>query len=374
MMSKVFSSFKFSSKLLHSTSVMGVRTFSVHRTLLSPFAVMYSEFGDPSKVLSKREIELKEPQANEVSVKMLAAPINPADINTIQGVYGIKPPLPAVGGNEGVGEVTKVGDNVKDLVPGDRVILFGGATGSWRTNGVWNRDTLIKIPKATPVVSAATITVNCCTAYRMLQDFVSLKPGDTVIQNGANSAVGQAVMQIAKLWGIQTVNVIRSRPNLAEVVDWLKGLGATHVLTEEELRSKATQETLFSSVPKPKLALNCVGGKNATELMRTLAYRGIHVTYGGMSMQPVTVPTGQLIFKDIRIMGFWMTNWHKQQGNNNEVRQKMFDDLCVMAQKGELKPPPMNKVPIEKFEEAISQATEKSTGKKQLLVMDSVAM
>jgi trans-2-enoyl-CoA reductase len=330
---------------------------------------MYAEYGDPIKVLSKKEVQLKDPKSNEVVVQMLAAPINPADINTIQGVYGVKPQLPAVGGNEGVGNIIKVGGNVKDLAPGDKVIPLGGATGSWRTHAIWSREDVLKIPKSTPVVAAATITVNPCTAYRMLKDFVDLRPGDTVIQNGSNSAVGQAVIQLARIWGLRTVNVIRSRPNLSEVVDYLKGLGATHVLTEEELRSKSTMEELFSTIPKPTLALNCVGGKSATELMRMLDYKGVHVTYGGMSMQPVTVPTGQLIFKDIRIRGYWMSHWHKEQGDS-EPKQRMFDELCRMAEKGQFKPPPVNQVPIERFEEAIRQATEHSTGKKQLLIMD----
>ena len=49
---------------------------------------------------------------------------------------------------------------------------------------------------------------------RMLKDFVSLKPGDCVLQNGANSAVGQAVIQIAKTMGVTTVNVVRDREDI----------------------------------------------------------------------------------------------------------------------------------------------------------------
>lgn len=70
----------------------------------------------------------------------------------------------------------------------------------------------------------------------MLKDFVSLKPGDTVIQNGANSACGQYVIQLCKAWNLTSVNVVRNRPNIDELKDTLSKLGATHVLTEEELR------------------------------------------------------------------------------------------------------------------------------------------
>lgn len=63
-------------------------------------------------------------------------------------------------------------------------------------------------------VEASMFNVNPCTAYRMLKDFVALKPGDTVIQNGANSAVGQLVIQLCKIWGIKTVNIVRDRPDI----------------------------------------------------------------------------------------------------------------------------------------------------------------
>lgn len=57
------------------------------------------------------------------------------------------------------------------------------------------------------LVTACTLAVNPPTAYRMLKDFVDLKKGDTVIQNGANSGVGQAVIQIAKAMGYHTVSL-----------------------------------------------------------------------------------------------------------------------------------------------------------------------
>lgn len=61
------------------------------------------------------------------------------------------------------------------------------------------------------------LNVNPCTAYRMLKDFISLKPGDTVIQNGANSAVGQLVIQLCKLWNYKSINIVRDRINIQEL-------------------------------------------------------------------------------------------------------------------------------------------------------------
>ncbi|KAI8036554.1 hypothetical protein M5D96_010713 [Drosophila gunungcola] len=102
----------------------------------------------------------------------------------------------------------------------------------------------------------------------MLKDFVQLSPGDTVIQNGANSAVGQAVHQLCRAWGINSIGIVRDRPEIAELKQMLQCLGATEILTETEIRTS----DIFKSgkLKKPRLAFNCVGGKSATEVSRHL--------------------------------------------------------------------------------------------------------
>lgn len=134
-------------------------------------------------------------KSNEVLVRWLAAPINPADINQIQGVYPIKPPVPAVGGNEGCAVVEKVGTNVANLKVGDHVIPLNSGLGTWTQYGVYDASNLFHVDNSLPVYHAATLQVNPSTAYRMLKDFVQLSPGDFVVQNGANSAAGRYVIQ-----------------------------------------------------------------------------------------------------------------------------------------------------------------------------------
>lgn len=271
----------------------------------------YSEFGDPAKVIKIQEESVSDPANGEVLVKTLGAPINPADINTIQGKYPVKPQFPAVGGNECVSEVVAVGGQVGGLKVGDRVVPFATGLGTWRSHALYKECNLMKVPKSIGIAESATITVNPCTAYRMLKDFVPLQSGDTVIQNGANSACGQAVIQLCRAWGVECVGIVRDRPEFTKLRVYLKDLGAAEILTEEELRTtKIFKDKLFK---KPKLALNCVGGKNALEVSRHLDNHGIMVTYGGMSREPVIVPTASLIFKDLQFRGFWMTRWT----NNN---------------------------------------------------------
>ncbi|KAM4655789.1 enoyl-[acyl-carrier-protein] reductase, mitochondrial isoform 1-T1 [Amazona ochrocephala] len=208
--------------------------------------LLYERHGEPPAVVQLKDLEVAKLGDSDVHVKMLAAPINPADINMIQGTYAILSPLPAVGGNEGVGEVLEVGSRVAALKRGDWVIPATSGLGTWRTQGVFPERMLLKVPSDIPVLCAATLSVNPCTAYRMLADFETLAPGDSVIQNAANSGVGQAVIQIAKASGIKTINVVRDRPDLPKLVERLMALGADHVVTEEMLR-KPEMKDIFKA-------------------------------------------------------------------------------------------------------------------------------
>ncbi|XP_074832417.1 enoyl-[acyl-carrier-protein] reductase, mitochondrial [Carettochelys insculpta] len=331
-------------------------------------ALVYERHGEPARVLQLKDQERAELGHFGVHVKMLAAPVNPADINMIQGTYALLPDLPAVGGNEGVGQVVEIGSHVTSLKPGDWVIPIDAPVGTWRTDAVLSEGSLLKIPRNIPLLCAATLSVNPCTAYRMLADFETLEPGDSIIQNAANSGVGQAVIQIAAALGIKTINVIRDRPNLQELVHRLTSLGADHVVTEEMLR-KPEMNDLFKKVPKPRLALNCVGGRSTTDMLRHIQQKGTMVTYGGMAKQPVTVPVSAFIFKDVKLHGFWMTQWKKNQTQNKDRLTGMILNLCDLIHKGQLTAPVCTEVPLKDYQIALEASMRPFTSSKQILVM-----
>jgi mitochondrial enoyl-[acyl-carrier protein] reductase / trans-2-enoyl-CoA reductase len=260
--------------------------------------------------------------------------------------------LPCIPGNEGVGVVEEIGKDVKGICPGNKVIMTKPMQGTWRDLATFNEDVLRVVPDGLGIVEAATLTVNPCTAYRMLLDFKPVKEGLTVIQNGANGACGQNVIQICKAWGIKNINIVRNRPDINELKKYLQELGATHVLTEEELRST----TIFKDklIDKPSLALNCVGGKNALEVLRHLQHSGKMVTYGGMSREPVNIPTGALIFKNLSFHGFWMTAWNEKA--SPVVKDEMMADLISLMCDNKLKGPVHKMVKFNNYEEALSNA------------------
>ncbi len=118
-----------------------------------------------------------------------------------------------------------------------------------------------------------------------------------MVQNAANSAVGRSVIQIARARGLKTLNVVR-RP---ELIDELKALGADVVVTEDTDLRTSVEELCGGS--RPRLALNAVGGASALNLANALADRGTHVTYGAMGRQPLKIPNGLLIFREITFRG-----------------------------------------------------------------------
>lgn len=345
-------------------------------------AMVIEKHGQPKDVLGLKRIQVPKIKKDEVLIKFLASPINPSDINQIEGVYPIKPRFKeygAIGGNEGVAEVVSIGNSVKDVSVGDWVLPVTKAFGTWQTFASCQENELQKINKnGISKISASTITVNPPTAYRMLKDFVNLKKGDVVIQNGANSGVGQAVIQIANALNIKTINVVRDRPDFEKLAGDLHKLGATLVIKENDLRSNATRELVKSLGSPVRLALNCVGGKSASGITRLLGQNATIVTYGGMSKQPLTFGTGPFIFKNLRAAGFWISRWNLQASKQD--KQYMFDDLCELIRGGHLAEPWHEETKWElsdddetlnkKFMTALSKAGASYSNKKQIMTFE----
>jgi len=318
-------------------------------------AAIYETHGNPAEVLRVVDCPWRDPAPNEVVVKMSAAPINPADLNSIEGKYPIKAELPATPGMEGAGFVIESGTAVRDLAVGTQVIL-PHSFGTWREVAVIAADKLIAAPKEIDPIQAAMLKVNPIAAWRMLHDFVSLRPGDWLIQNAANSGAGQCVIQIARELGYKTVNVVRR----AELVDELCSLGGDVVLVDgENLRDEVAAATQRAPI---RLALNAIGGNNALRVAKCLASDGTMVTYGAMSLEPLSIPNGMLIFKNLRFTGFWVNKWY--DAATPAERAETFAPLFEMAKRGLLRTKVEKTYPLSEAKAAIAHASQnKRSGK-----------
>lgn len=256
------------------------------------------------------------------------------------------------------------GDPSSDLKKGDWVIPAASQFGTWRTHAVAEAGQLLKVNKEglTPM-QVATISVNPCSAYRLLRSYgpsaglkmpgLGMRPlevgsGEWFIQNGANSGVGRAAIQFGKLWGLRSINVIRDRDSV-EATEALKqelyDLGADVVVTDSQFQSREWKDQLAEITRKGReqigLGLNCVGGKSATAIARSLGEGGTMVSYGGMAKQPVALPVGLLIFKDIRFVGFWLSKWNEKDVSG---RKHMIEDILSLTRAGQFRDVPVEEV------------------------------
>jgi len=320
-------------------------------------AIRFHQFGKPAEVLGLEPLDLPPLAEGEVRLRILAAPVNPADLNLIEGTYGVKPPLPATPGIEGCGEVVE--SRSSEFAPGDRAIVLRRA-GSWASHLQISGEDLFKLPPGINPLQAAMLKVNPATAWRLLTGFTCPETGSWIVQNAANSAVGRCVIALVKVLGLRTANLVR-RPELR---DELLALGADQVMVDEDGSVDALKATFGKDLPG--LAFNCVGGESALRLMNLLAAGGTHVTYGAMARRPLTVPNGLLIFKDINIRGLWITKWI--EGAPKEEIAEVYGKLAAFMASGVLTMPVDRSFPLDEFRAAIERLGAADRSGKVLLV------
>jgi len=318
-------------------------------------AAVYEKHGNPAEVLHVETRPWPTPAADEAVVKMSAAPINPADLNQIEGKYPVRAELPATPGFEGAGVVAELGAAVNGLTTGALVILPHNI-GTWRDAIAVKADDLVVVPDAIEPVQAAMLKINPLTAWRLLHDYVDLQKGDWLIQNAANSAAGRDIVQIAHELGYKTVNVVRR----AELIDELRAEGGDAVLVDDEnLREQVKSATGGAPI---RLGLNSVGGDSALRLANCLAPGGTLVSFGAMSLQPLKIPTGLFIFKDLRFRGIWINKWYDNATPSE--RMETFRPLFEMAKRGLLKTKIEKAYPLKEVKAAVAHATQgKRSGK-----------
>ncbi len=320
--------------------------------------LLISENGPPAQVVRVAEHQLPELDPHDVRVRMKFAPVNPADLNVIHGNYGRKPRLPCIPGHEGSGVVEEIGADVASLSVGDPVIPLLGA-GTWTQHLVAAEHFFAKLPAAIDLAQAAMLRINPSTAWLLLREYVPLVEGDWIAQNAGNSAVGRALIQIAKKQGIRTLSFVR-RP---ELIMELTALGADAVFLDDADGLAAARDHLGKD--KVQLAANAVSGDSALRLMDLLAPGGTLVTYGAMSLKPLKVPNGFLIFKDLHLRGLWVTRWLEQAGSTKLYEG--LEPLAEMMTNGELRLQVEEIVPFREATRALARAAESSRAGKILL-------
>ncbi len=313
----------------------------------------------PQDVIHPVEFEEPTLESGQVLVEVLAAPINPSDVLTLTGEYGQLPPLPAVGGNEGVGRILKLGPDVEDAEIG-RVVLLPIGCGSWATHIVADAKHLVPLPDKADPQQLAMMSINPPTASLMLSEFVKLERGEWIIQNAANSAVGLYIAQLAKLRNYKTVNVVR-REDAVEVV---REAGGDVVLVDgDDLPARVKEATEGAKI---RLGIDAVAGKAIGRLAECLTRGGTLVNYGRMSGEPCVIQPSAFVFRDMTLRGFWLANWFAQAPKPKQVA--VFGEIARLIAEGKLHAPVQATYEVREIKKAVAAAAASGRSGKILIV------
>lgn len=257
----------------------------------------HDSFGDPAAVLKLADGPTPEPGPGQVRIRVILSPIHNHDLWTVRGSYGYKPTLPAIGGSEAMGVVDALGDGVSGLRLGQRVAA-AGLRGSWAEYALAPAAGLVPLPDAITDEQGAQLIAMPFSAITLL-GFLGVGPGDWFVQNAANGAVGKAVAMLARARGIHALNLVRRDAAVAEMQD----LGLDALSTEgADWPDRVRAATGGAPI---RAAVDSIGGKAAGALLSLLADEGLLVSFGSMTGGAMEISSGDLIFKQAVVRGFW---------------------------------------------------------------------
>ena len=322
-------------------------------------SAQFATTGRPADVLKIQDVPVPEPQAGQVRVRVTACNINPSDVMFIRGLYGIRPELPATAGFEACGTVDACGEGV-DLPTGARVIFT--AVGLWQEYVVVPADTVLPAPDAMPDTVACQAFVNPYTAFGMLE-VAGLEAGQWLMITAGGSAFGQFVIQLCQQRGIHVIATVRRDEQVAA----LKELGATAVInTETEDLVKRVRE--LTDRQGVHYVFDAVAGELGGLALECLARRGTLLVFGALSLQPLALNSGTLIFKELTVRSFWLTTWFPALSSAD--KQRISQQVLGMLTQQQLKTNVEATYPLDDVVQAVTHADSSGRDGKVLLVLE----
>lgn len=261
-------------------------------------AVVHETFGEPADVLTVADRPTPEPGPGQVRLRIVLSPIHNHDLWTVRGTYGFVPELPAGAGTEALGVVDAVGEGVDALAVGDRVVT-GGTFGAWAEHVVADAAGLIPAPAGVPDEAAAQLVAMPFSAIALLHS-LELQPGQWIVQNAANGAVGRMVAQLAVARGVRVVGLVRRSAGVEELRD--AGIGDVVATDADDWREQVAAITGGEPIVA---GVDSVGGSAAQDVLSVLGEGGEIVVFGAMASPVIELRSGDLIFKQATVRGFW---------------------------------------------------------------------
>ena len=293
-------------------------------------SAIHTTFGEPADVLALGDSPIPQPGPGEVRIKTLLAPIHNHDLWTVRGKYGYKPTLPAIGGSEAVGIIEALGEGVEGITIGQRV-MAASVHGTWAEYFIAPARMVIPVPDGIADEAAAQLIAMPLSAL-MLLEFLQAEPGQWIVQNTANGAVGKTLAMLAAARGVHVLGLVRRDAG----VDELKALGIDNVLSTTQPDWKARAQALLGDT-LAHAAVDSIGGQASADLVSLLGDNGTLVSFGTMAGEAMQIPSGDLIFKQATVKGFWGSKVSQQMSVEN--KRRLVGELLQRVLSGELELP-----------------------------------
>ena len=273
-----------------------------------------------------QEIPDPVPGKRQVAVRVHACGVNFADTLIVQGKYQERPELPFVPGSEVTGEVIALGEGVKGIALGQRVMALT-SVGGFAEIALAAADTLIPLPDGIDFTDAAAFTVAYGTSHVALETRAQLKAGETLIINGASGGVGLTALEIGKMMGATVIGLASTEEKRALVAE----RGADHVfdVADPDLRDKV------KALGGADVGYDVVGGDAFNTMLRCMKFEGRLLTVGFASGEIPQVPANLLLVKNISVVGVY---WGSYARNNPSVLMKSLVQLTQWLKEGQLRP------------------------------------
>jgi NADPH:quinone reductase-like Zn-dependent oxidoreductase len=318
----------------------------------------------PESVTVVDNLPIPQPGPGQVLVKVAASPINPSDLAFLAGMYGFKKPLPAVPGFEGSGTVVAAGSGAMSrFLKGKRVACTVADAripgGLWAEYVVTSAQMCVPLMKNVSMEQAAMMLINPISAWAMVEE-ARRADHKAIVQTAAASALGKMVVRLGKHFNLPVINIVRRQ----EQVEVLRAIGAVHILDSSAPDFDNNLRKLCHEL-SATCGLDAVAGELAGRVLRAQPKGSRMFVYGGLSLKPVEIDPGSLIFEGKVVAGFWVSAWLARKGLIEKLRiARQIQSLLTTDLRSEIQ----QRLPLTEAQSAIRQYMEHMTAGKVLLV------
>jgi NADPH:quinone reductase len=323
-------------------------------------AVLAKTFGPPEQLVLE-ELPARQAAPGEVVITVKACGVNFFDALIVEGKYQTRPPLPFSPGGEVSGVVRAVGEGVKGLETGMRVLAFVGH-GGYADELVTDAANVVALPAQMDFVTAAAFPITYATSYHALKDRGQLRSSETLLVLGAAGGVGLAAVEIGKILGARVIAAASSEAKLALARE--HGADALIDYGASELRERVREETAGKGVD---VVYDPVGGAYAEPALRGLAPGGRYLVIGFASGEIPRIALNLLLLKVVSLVGVFWGAFAKAQPQRNAANMA---ELLAWYTQGRLRPHVSATFPLERYREALAAVIQRQALGKVVLVME----